>query len=889
MSLAPGTRIGPYEVVSIVGAGGMGEVYRARDTNLKRSVAIKVLPDALASDSERLGRFQREAEILASLNHPNIAALYDLERANGTTALVMELVDGPPLSVRLAHGPIPVGEALLIAKQIALALEAAHEQHIIHRDLKPANVSISPKGLVKVLDFGLAKALESPAVTADAMASPTITSPAATRAGVILGTAAYMSPEQAKGRTADKQSDVWAFGCVLYEMLTGRAAFAGETVSEVLSEILKSEPDWRWLPADTPDGMRRLLRRCLQKDPLQRLHDIADARLEIDEAGGQPREHGKVADAAGRRGLGLLVVLALVTLVVGAQTVRLWKAAPSAPPAAPQMRLEITTPSFSGTIVGNELESLAISPDGLKVAFVTVSEGRSQLWLRPIDSASARPLPGTELAVLPFWSPDSRSVGFFANNELKRIDIEGGSIQPLARAPFGSGGAWNRDGIILFAPIFSGPIYRIPASGGEAVPLTRLAPGQGAHSHPRFLPDGRRFLYHASGVGDAGGVYVGDLNGATPQRVLDAELALVHPSSRQLLFIRQRTLYSQALDATGAVVVGNPSPMAGQVVAVSASDAGLIAYRTGSAGERRQLVWFDRNGHETGRIGRPEYSRGGAPSLSPDGRYIALVRIGDGNPDIWLLDLSRGIPSRFTTDPAAEFDPEWSPDGRRVVFASNRNGVFDLYQQSTTTPERAELLLATPQNKSATDWSRDGRFILFRSIDPAMSHDLWALPLEGNKTPFPVIRTRFTESYGQFSPDGNWIAYQSDESGRVEIYVQPFPGPGTKIQISTSGGAQMRWSDDGKELFYVALDGRLMAVPLRRSSQGDAINPSPPVPLFDANVGLAVPLQAGYAEAWTISRDGRRFLMNTIAERASAPPITIILNWQPNRYQGNER
>ena len=885
MGLAPGTRLGPYEVGAQIGAGGMGEVYRALDTNLKRSVAIKVLPDALASDSERLGRFQREAEILASLNHQNIATLYDLERADGTTALVMELVEGPPLSVRLTLGSIPVGEALLIAKQIALALEAAHEQHIIHRDLKPANVSVSPKGLVKVLDFGLAKALESPAVIADPIASPTMTSPAATRAGIILGTAAYMSPEQAKGRTADKRSDVWAFGCVLYEMLTGRAAFAGETVSEVLSEILKSEPDWRWLPPDTPDGIRRLLRRCLQKDPFERLHHIADARLEIDDAGRQTGEPGETAAAPGRRGLGLLVALALVTLLAGAQTVRLWQAARSGP-AAPQMRLAITTPPSSGTRVPAELQSLAISPDGLKVAFVTVSEGRSQLWLRQIESETARPLPGTEFGVLPFWSPDSRSVGFFANNELKRIDIEGGSIKTLARAPFGRGGAWNHDGTILFAPIFTGPIYRIPASGGEPVPLTRLAPGQAAHRDPRFLPDGRRFLYHASGVGDASGVYVGDLNGAPPQRVLDAELALVHPSSRQLLFIRQGTLYSQALDSTGAIVVGNPSLIAERVVAVSASDAGLIAYRTDSARELRQLVWFDRNGDEIGRIGRPDYSGDAAPSLSRDGRYVAFHLVRDGNPDIWWLELPRGGPSRLTTDPAADYSPKWSPDGRRVVFASTRSGVYDLYQQSTTNPEGAEVLLATPQNKSPTDWSRDGRFILFRNVDPATSHDLWALPLEGNKTPFPVVRTRFTESYGQFSPDGNWIAYDSNESGRVEVYVQPFPGPGTKVRISTSGGAQMRWSNDATELFYLALDGRLMAVPIRRSSQDNAITPGEPVPLFDANVGLVVPLQAGHSEAWTISRDGQRFLMNTVVEHPSAPPITIILNWRANGDQG---
>ena len=688
--------------------------------------------------------------------------------------------------------------------------------------------------------------------------------------------------------TADTQCDVWAFGCVLYEMLTGRAAFAGETVSEVLGEILKSEPDWQCLPPETPDGIRRVLRRCLQKDPAQRLHHIADARLEIDDAGRETREPREAAGGAGRRRLGLLVPLALVTLVAGAQTVRLWQAARSGP-VAPQMRLAITTPSSSGTRTAGELESLAISPDGLNVAFVTVSESQSQLWLRPIDSASARPLAGTEWAVLPFWSPDSRSIGFFANNELKRIDIEGGSVKSLARAPYGRGGAWNRDGTILFAPLFTGPIYRITDSGGEAVPLTRLAPGQAAHDHPRFLADGRRFLYHASGVSDASGVYVGDLNGAPPRRVLDAELALVHPSSRQLLFIRQGTLYSQALDSTGAVVVGNPSPMAEHVVAVSASDAGPIAYRTDSASERRQLVWFDRNGHETGRIGSPEYSGDGAPAISPDGRYIARHWVRDGDPDIWLLELPRGVPRRLTSDPANDWGPYWSADGRRVVFSSARSGVYDLYQQSTTNPERAELLLATPQNKSVTDWSRDGRFILFRNVDPVTSHDLWALPLEGNTTPFPVVQTRFTESYGQFSPDGNWIAYQSDDSGRVEVYVQPFPGPGTKVPISTSGGAQMRWGADGKELFYLALDGRLMAVPLQRSSQGDAIAPGEPIALFDANVGGVVPLQSGYREAWTISRDGQRFLMNTIVERASVPPITIILNWRASADQGNER
>jgi len=571
-------------------------------------------------------------------------------------------------------------------------------------------------------------------------------------------------------------------------------------------------------------------------------------------------------------------------LVAAVQTARLWWLG-SPVPLAPQIRLEITTPlAPAATTVENELESLAISPDGLKVVFVSISEGRSQLWLRSLDSVSARPLAGTGLAVLPFWSPDSRSVAFFADGQLKRIDIDGGATQTLARASFGVGGAWNRDGTILFAPLFSGPIHRIPATGGEPVAVTRLAPGQIGHRRPRFLTDGRHFFYYASGAPNVSGVYLGQLDGADTRRLLDAESALIHQSSGQLLFVSQGTLYAQRFDMTGLALVGTRSPVAEDVATVSVSDAGLIAYRTSAAGGRRQFVWFDRAGREIGRVGDPDSNagvNGGDPSLSPDGRYVAVQRTVDRNRDIWLLETTRGVLSRFTSENADNTAPRWSPDGRRLVFSSNRSGVYDLYLKSMTSAGSEELLLATPQNKSVTDWSRDGRFMLFRSVDPELSHDLWALPLDGDKRPFPVVRTRFVEPYGQFSPDGRRVAYQSNESGRAEVYVQPFPGPGAKIQISTNGGTQMRWRRDGKELFYLALDGRVMAVPIGPGPHA-AFEPGEPVPLFAARVGELVPLQSGYHQSYDISPDGQRFLMQTITEDVNAPAaIMIILNWSP--------
>ena len=888
MALIPGTRLGVYDVSAQIGAGGMGEVYRARDTKLGRDVAIKVLPDSLASDPERLARFEREALVLAALNHPNIAAIYGLEEGPANAghyvrALVLELVEGPTLADRIARTPMPLDDALPIARQICEALEAAHEQGIIHRDLKPANVKVRPDGTVKVLDFGLAKLDERSASLScergDLTHSPTLM---ASMPGAILGTAAYMSPEQATGKEADRASDVWAFGCVLYEMLTGRQAFQGDSVSEVLASVLKTEPDWHRVPAG-PEGIRRLLRRCLQKDQKRRLRDIRDARIEIDEAQAEPLTAIPGAQAPSRRNERLAWLFALVVVTIVAAVIVLGRlgAAPSTTPL-PEMRVEINTPPTT------DPTSLAISPDGQTLAFVATSDGQSRLWLRPFNAVSARPLPETDGASFPFWSPDSRSVAFFADGLIKQIGVDGGSPRTLANAPGGVGGTWNREGVILFSRLGS-PILRLSDRGGDPTPATQLDAQQGAHYGPQFLPDGRHFLYWAVGGRAPNGVYVGQLDGSETRRLLDADFPAVYASQDHLLFVRQGTLFAQRFDPARLALAGTPFPVAEQVTsssnkvraAVSTSDAGPVAYRTGSAsGGERQLTWFDRSGHQLANMGAPFRSTQLAPSLSPDGRRVALFRGVNGNIDVWLLDVERGVPTRFTFDSADDVRPLWSRDGSRIVFSSNRTGVHDLYQKSASGSGTEEaLLLQTPQNKLAIDWSPDGRFVLYQSIDPKRNIDIWALPLDGDRKPFAVVQTDFEEHGGQFSPDGKWIAYVSIKSGRYEVYVRPFQRTADEIRISSDGGDQVRWRPDGKELFYIARDGQLVAVPIRLGSNNETVEAGTPVRLFVTRVsGWGSGTQG---PQYVVSPDGQRFLMNTLTGEVITSPITVILNWKP--------
>jgi Tol biopolymer transport system component len=883
--LAPGTRLGSYEVIARIGAGGMGEVYRARDTRLDRAVALKVLPESVANDADRLARFQREAKTLAALNHPNIGGIHGLEEANGLTALVLELVEGPTLADRITQGALPLDEALEIARQIAGALEAAHELGIIHRDLKPSNIKVRPDGAVKVLDFGLAKALatDSGAATAsDSSQSPTITTPAATRLGVIMGTAAYMSPEQARGKPLDKRTDIWAFGCVLYEMLSGQRAFAGDDVSDVLASVLAREPDLAALPPTVPASIRRLLRRCLQKDRNERLRDIGDARIEIRDALAKVEPEVAAVPAPGatrrsRQRIALLSALALITLIAAVSVLWVFRSAFYSAPPAPEMRLDINTPPT------NVPGSLAISPDGRTIAFVATAEGQSRLWLRVLDTATARPLPGTEGAQNPFWSPDSRSVAFFADNKLKRLDIDGGSVRILGNVYRGTGGAWNREGVILVASL-GDPISRVADTGGEPATVPSLFQ-QGSNFSPRFLPDGRRFLYYVRGSPDARGVYVGALDGKVePRRLFDSDTGAVYVSSGQLLFVRQRTLFAQNFDPLRLQLSGAPFPVAEHsascaCLGLSVSDTGSIAYRAMPPGVRRQFIWFDRSGKEIGKVG--DAAAMASPSLSPDEQRIVGYRGNpvDGNVDIWVLETKRGVFSRFTTHVSDDVSPVWSPKGDRIVFVSNRKGIHDLFVKSATAGGSEELLLASPQNKITTDWSKDGRFVLFDQLDPKTSGDVWALSLDGKGKPFPVAQTQFEEQRGQFSPDSKWIAYQSDESGRDEIYIQPFPGPANKWRISTNSGTQVRWRPDGKELFYVQMDGKLMAVPVRIASNTNDPEVDAPVALFTPPLGGMVQ-QADFRQQYMISSDGQRFLVSTISEGANSP-ITVILNWKP--------
>jgi len=892
--LTPGSRLGTYEILGTLGAGGMGEVYRAHDTRLHRDVAIKILPAAFMADVDRAARFEREARVLAALNHPNIAAIYGIEdgpaeAGHHVRALVLELVEGETLADRLARGPIPVTDALGIARQIAEGLEAAHEKGIVHRDLKPANFKITPGGAVKVLDFGLAKLAQASGLgpqASDLTASPTITVDR-THAGLITGTPAYMSPEQARGQAVDKRTDIWAFGCVLYEMLTGRLAFQGDTFSDTIATILEREPDLMALPTSTPPALQHLLRRCLKKEPKDRLHDVADARIEIQESATNPALPTAALRAASRPAARERLAWIVAAVAALAAAVSLTLTLPSvlrSSPQPPPLRVEITTPPTTDAL------SLSLSPDGQKLVFVADSDGVTRLWLRELHTTPARPLAGSDGASFPFWSPDSRSIGFFAEGKLKRLDLPGGPAQVLADAPIGRGGTWNRDGVILFAANTDVPIIQMPAGGGEAVAVTRRQtppPEVVGHRFPQFLPDGRRFVFHVVGSPAHRGVYVASLDSPALHRLIDTETAAL-VMGEQLLFLREGTLFAQRFHTEELTLSGNPVPIADDialsgglnVAAVTASSAGPIAYRSGASAGRRQFVWFDRSGHEVGRVGDPDAENPNNPQLSPDGRRLALNRTMNGQADIWVMDMAQDALSRLTFESVLDAYPVWSPDGQRIAYGSNRRGMgAELYVKPASGAGPEEPLPGTLRNMAPMDWSLDGRFLLYRTEGAETGYDLWALPMNGDRKPFPVVETNVDERDGQFSPDGRWIAYESNESGRFEIYVQSFPAGSGKWQISNAGGAQVRWRRDGRELFYVALDGRLMAVSFRTGADGRTVESGIPVQLFSTRIPGGA-MQGGFRQQYVVSRDGQRFLINSLIPTAVAP-ITLLLNWRP--------
>jgi serine/threonine protein kinase len=879
-TLLAGVEIGSYRIVGSLGAGAMGEVYRARDAMLKRDVAIKVLPAAFADDAERLARFKREAQALASLNHPNIAHVYGLEHVDhvresglSSVAIVMELVEGETLADLLERRVPSIVDTLSMARQIAAALDATHEKGLVHRDLKPANIKITPGGAVKVLDFGLAK----PVVRDSPGPVSTPRTVAATTAGTIVGTIAYMSPEQARGERVDKRTDIWAFGCVLYEMLTGRTPFGADGLAGTLAAVLEREPDWSSLPDAVDPRVTRLVRRCLEKDPSRRLRDIGDARAELEEVRDTSVQPGPASRPVQRRG----IAVALVALVA-AGGVGVWVSRRDASPQMPtEVRLEINAPPT------RDLTSIAISSDGLRVAAIGDASPNSRVWVREVSSGTSRFLEGTEGASLPFWSPDGRSLGFFADNKLKRIDLDAGTAQSLADAPNPQGGSWGADGTILFAPTQITPIMRVSASGGMPQAVTRMQAAQVGHLFPRFLPDGTHFLYAVTGTPQVRGVYIDSLADAATRRILPEASAATLSSSGYLLFASDDTLFAQKFDPGRMEPVGDRTRVADTVatdrtvaggppgLAASAAAAGPIAYRARPAQDDHQLIWFDRAGNELTRLGAP-LAAGLNPALSPDGRHLALSRVVDGNRDIWVLDLERNVFSRFTFDPANENAPLWTPDGRWIIFASTRRGVLNIFRKPVAGGDE-EPLVITKENINTGDISADGRMMFFSQADPHTLRDLWVKPLEPAAPPFPVVQTPNQDLNGQFAPNASgWLAYQSNQSGRHEVSLRTLDGTGPAIQVSSDGGTQPRWRRDGRELFYLGLDRQLMAVPVAFSPNGQSVKVGTPFRLFQTRIGGANTLQGEYL----VSPDGQRFLLDTPI-RDVTPPITMILNWRP--------
>jgi eukaryotic-like serine/threonine-protein kinase len=896
-SVLIGRRIGAYQILGPLGTGGMGEVYRARDTRLGREVAIKILPRAFTADADRLARFEREARVLASLNHPHIAAIHGIEDAptdagQQVRALVLELVEGETLAERIARTSskgLPIKDALDVARQIADALDAAHEKGIVHRDLKPANIKITPQGVVKVLDFGLAKLETASGDSADRVTdAPTITVND-TRDGLIVGTAAYMSPEQARGLTVDKRTDVWAFGCVLYEMLAGCSAFARETVTDTIAAIIEREPDWSALPQATSAALHHLLRRTLQKDPRERLRDVADARFILADVatGAWATSTSAVIDrghaTTGSRRAHWRAYLAWVLAAIAAMTLTaVFVRRPSAVIEPQVTRFEIATPP--ATSDGASLMSFAVSPDSRQIVFVAVSDGVPKLWLRRLDQSSARPLPATDNALYPFWAPDEQAVGFFADGTLKRADLGDGSVRALARAPNARGGTWSADGVILYSPALNTPLFRIDASGGRATAVTHLEQtGHSSHRHPQFLPDGRRFIFSGVFGSSPSGVYLSSLDGSEPRRLINGSYA-EYVTPGYLLTVEQSVLLARRLDLE-SLKVSEPQTLAQEVGqdlngrrAFSVSP-GMLANRTGGS-ERLQLAWFDRSGRRLRAVGPVEPTQPINVELSPDGRYAAIAR-GGGPRDVWLIDTERDVATRLTTDPPDDFSPVWSPDGNRVAFRSDRDGQYNLFEVPAIGGTERRIF-QSPQQKTPLDWSRDGRFVLYAELNPAGGSDLFAVTVTGDEKPAAIAQTQFDERDGQFAPNNRRIAYASDESGRYEVYVQPFPARGAKIQTSIGGGIGPRWRGDGKELFYVAPDGTVMSVPLHVDAVGNTIEPGVPVRLFRPPMayGGLIPSDGSTHQQYAVTGDGQRFLVNTVVGEPTAPPIRIVLNWQ---------
>jgi Tol biopolymer transport system component len=881
MSLSAGQCLGPYEILAPIGAGGMGEVYRARDTRLDRTVAIKILPSQFSENAELRRRFEREARAVSSLSHPHICSLYDVGQYEGTDYLVMEFLEGETLAARLKKGPLPMEDLLRHATAIASALDAAHQKGLVHRDLKPSNIMLTDSG-AKLLDFGLAKSLALGGETAALTAAPTLTSPL-TEKGSIVGTYQYMSPEQLEGGEVDARSDIFAFGAVLYEMVTGRRAFEGKTQASVIAAILEREPpSVSSLQPTSPPALDRLIETCLVKAPGERRQTMHDVLLElrwIAKGGSQP---GIPAQAAPRRrwreplAWALAVICALAAVVLGVTYYH------STHQQSDAVRAYIPVPEGNEFFLfGSYPGPVKISPDGRWLVFSAAEEGKPwRLWIRELGWEAARPLEGTERAAYPFWSPNSKTIGFFAEDKLKRIEVSGGPPLTLCDAENGKGGTWNRDGTILFAPTARSAIYSVSAAGGEATPVTTLDSlrREVSHRHPHFLPDGRTFLYLAwpAHVEAEDAVMVGSLDGDEDRLLMPGESNVAYASGH-LLFTQEGALMARPFDPRRIRFTDDARPVANRVRRVGAASLGvfsvsmngILAYLPGGNERVSELVWVDRSGEPLGKLGdRAEYGR---PRISPDGKQVA-IEITDPRSktdDIWIYDVASGIRSRFTFDAASDEWPLWSPDGSTLVFSSRRKGEMDLYQKSLSGTEPEKLLVESQQDKYASDWSSDGRFILFDSAD-----DVWVLPLHGDRQPYPLLQSESDESTGKFSPDGRWIAYRSDESGDNEIYVMPFPGPGRKWQVSRDGGFLPSWSRATGKIRYIDTDATaLIEVDVRiEGSSFEVVSHTPLFSVWGAIAGCN-------------ASDGEKVMLVMPTVENQAQEITLVFNWTAESEQ----
>jgi len=874
MTLSNGTRLGPYEVIEPLGAGGMGEVYRARDTRLDRTVAVKVLPGHLAGDPALRQRLEREAKALSSLSHPNICGLFDIGKQDDVDFLVMEHLEGETLAQRLSKGPLSTDELLRCSIQIADALDKAHRKGVVHRDLKPGNIMLTKAG-AKLLDFGLAKATLGAATASGLSTTPTESRPLTTE-GTLLGTFQYMAPEQLEGKEADARTDIFALGAVLHEMATGKRAFAGTSQASLIGSIMSSEPPpISTIQPLTPPAFDRVVKACLAKDPEDRWQTAHDVVLELQwilEGGSQAGLPAPVSARRRHRERAAWVAFAVAAL---AAVLLAFGFVRRAPLPAPIVRFQIAAPE-GFTFIGTP----ALSPDGRMIAFDgRGASGDVMVWIRSLDALAPRALAGTEGATRPFWSPDSRFLGFVAGGKLKKVDVTGGPPQTLADTPTGSDGSWSADGVILLDGRGSDPILRIPAAGGEPKPevkseITQNATGVG---WPQFLPDGKHFLYVVVGQDNKSRLMVKALDSAESKQVLETPSRVQYVEPGYLLYVKEDTLVAQRFDVGRFELQGEAVPIseglgidAVGLAHFTASNGGTLAYRAGQTRNRR-LVWVERSGKELDAVGDP--AEWGDFWLSPDGKRLVVDRSERSTrADLWIRDLVRGTTTRFTFDPTTDRAPIWSPDGRSIVFSSNRKaGVPDLYVKDAAGTGEERELLVSDRTKYAADWSRDGRMLLYWDLGKETDWDIWALPMQGEGKPFPVVQTKFSEFRPSLSPDARHMAYQSDESGRVEVYVVDFPKPTSKWQVSTTGGRQPIWSASGREIFYLAEDNTLMTVDVE---VGSTFQAGTPQRLFPAR------LQPGNQRGhYRPSPDGQRFLTVAPLGRDAIMPMTVVLNW----------